>query len=415
MAAITTLPRETLDEILSNLSCPDLASMTRVSRHFHFISQPLLYTSPYLGERPETTGSGSICSSLGILLRTLLIPGHEILASHVRSICLVSEAVHIDKSSHYSNDTFNRFISLASKFSIHAPTRSHAGQFMVLLDLLPRLEVLHISRPVVLSSVAHILKSNITTAALPCGLQSLSELHCYSARTIYSISSHTLVVFMKLPRIRIIDVPDVRTYMDSVIFNAAAASSAVTHLRFSYANMSPSAISQVLLVPIALTHFSYTASMGCGFDIESFMAALTPLRVSVRSLHLDFRQVGGIPIDYDEEFQIGNDGWSLREWPFLQTLSCSLMPLLCLKGSPRMMNLLPVSLRELGILRDLYGKDPEEAEQIVEMLEQKQWAVPRLGELSMELGWGASEGVVNQLTMACKAAGVSLVQESFCW
>lgn len=206
-------------------------------------------------------------------------------------------------------------------------------------------------------------------------------------------------------------------YADPLGFNAAAASSAVTHMRFSWPNMSHSVLSQVLLVPIALTHFSYTALTGRGFDIQSFVAAITPLRVSLRSLHFDFSDVALMTGydddgDDDEEFQKPHYEVSLRDWPLLQTLSCSLMPLLQLYDSPRLMNLLPVGLRELEVLRSSDWLIDEEAEHILEMLGQKQWAVPRLEKLVVDPKWRGGEDVRHTLKVACETAGVRFVEES---
>lgn len=407
MAALTTLPVETLVEILSNLSCRDLCSMTRVSRRFQLISEPLLYRSPYLR---RTNGTGSTGSSVGILLRTLLSPGRETLASYVRFLHLKSSDVGADHSSHFSSDTITRIAFIASKFGIQGPLKSKAAQLMVLLDLLPRLQVLHLTPLRILCSFTRILDSNIATDTLPSGLQSLCEFRSYLAQPSHEVNPQTLVSYMKLPNIRRITVSSLNRYQDSAILNSTVATSGVTHLRFPSAHMRASVLSPVLLVPIALTHFSYSGSGDRNFTLPSFMAALAPLRLSLQSLHLHFSKV--------EEFQLPYPEGSLRDWPMLQTLSCPLLPLLGkgkLNGSPRLMDVLPVSLREFEVLQDSYWQVAQEVEQIVEMLQQKESAVPRLAKLAVVLGRYGRYQMVKRLEVACKAAGVSLVEESFCW
>lgn len=148
------------------------------------------------------------------------------------------------------------------------------------------------------------------------------------------------------------------------------------------------------------------------------MAALEPLKKSLQVLHLDFGDVGLTTSDEEEEFSLPYNEGSLKDWPVLRTLSCSLMPLLGkgqLDGSPRLADVLPVSLRELEILQDSHWWVSEEADQVVEMLGLKEGVVPHLEKVAVVMEWGKSERVLERLVAACKAAGVSFVDESFCW
>lgn len=145
------------------------------------------------------------------------------------------------------------------------------------------------------------------------------------------------------------------------------------------------------------------------------MAALVPLQPSLQYLHLDF---GNIDLDTGDEPVLVYDEGSLREWPVLRTLSCSLMPLLGkgqLHGSPRLVSVLPPSLRELEILEDSYWHAPEKAEQVVEMLAEKQWAVPYLEKIAVVMESGNTQSVRDKMVVACEAAGVRFVEDSFCW
>lgn len=410
MAALTTLPFETVVEILSNLSCLDLSSMTRVSRRFQLIAEPLLYKSPFLTKSRRASGTGATSSSLGILLRTLLTPGREVLASHVRCLRLMSNEVGADHACHFSADTVIRIALIASKFGINGPLESKAAQLMVLLDLLPRLQVLHISPLRILSWFTRILDLNMATDTLPSGLQSLCEFRSSTAHRSHQITSETLVSYMKLPNIRTITVSSLNYHKSPAILDAAAATSGITHLRFSSAYMVASVLSPVLRVPIALTHFSFSGFAAGNHSVSSFMAALAPLRMSLRSLHLYFKNLGEFKLPYREG--------SLRDWPMLQTLSCPLMPLLGngkLNGSPRLMDVLPVSLREFEVLEDAYWSIAQEVEQIVEILQQQKSAVPRLTKLAVVRGCRSNYRLMYELKAACRAAGVSFVNESFRW
>lgn len=416
MTILNDLPYETLVETLSLLSCADLLSATRVSCRLHHISQPLLYKAPCLTKTPS---SGAARPSLEIFLRTLLTPGRESLASHVRSLSLQWDGIVAEPASQYPTDSIAVITAMASKLNIRNPLKSQGAQLMLLLDLLPRLHVLRLSPPNSRSSFTRLLEASMAAGMLPRGLQSLREIHCPRADTGNEISPVRLLKFFKLPCIRSIDVPSVDRYNLSVpTMEAAAATSPVTHLRLSHATSSLWVLGYVLGVPIALTHFSYSAvSDGC-FNLPCFMATLAPLRPSLQYLHLDFGDVGFTSSDEEEEFQLPYDEGSLREWPVLRTLSCSLMPLLGKEereGSPRLANVLPPSLRELEVLQDCHWEIWQGANQVVEMLAQKESAVPHLEKLAMVMGWGGSQRVVYELTAACEVAGVSFVKESFCW
>ncbi|KAL0636969.1 hypothetical protein Q9L58_004072 [Maublancomyces gigas] len=199
---------------------------------------------------------------------------------------------------------------------------------------------------------------------------------------------------------------------------AAAETSTVTRLRFSYAEMSSWALQYILRVPIALSHFSYSPVDDIDIDLPQLMSAMAPLRPSVQYLHLDFCNVELMTIDEVDKFILPYDEGSLRSWSMLRTLSCSLMPLLGngqRDGSPRLMNVLPAGIRELEILEDCIWSIPEKVDQIVEMLAQKDWVVPCLEKLAVVLKLVKCQRATDELTIACEAAGVSFVEDSFVW
>lgn len=428
MAVLTSLPYETLVEILSLLPCPDLASTARVSTRFHLLSQPLLYTVPYLKMSPEIPKTRATGSSLVIFLRTLLTPGREGLASHVRSLRFEWDGITLDPIVEYWSGTTTPLIKPDEESWSYpiTPTKSHltggdplqpqGRQLMLLLDLLPRLEVLHFSPPSYRPSFSRFLESAAVEETLPCGLKSVREIFCPATDDCNGVRCRTLLVFLQLPQIRRIDVTTINRFRSPECqMENAASSSTVTHLRFSCAGLPDWLLSTVLLVPLALTHFSYTIIPSSGFQLSEFLASLVPLRPSLQYLHLDFSAMGSRT---SGDLRLVSDEGSLREWPVLRTLSCSLIPLLGggrRDGSLRLVNMLPLGIVELEILPDGFWSVEEQVEQVVEMLAEKRWVVPCLERLAVLVEEGMTQGVLDSLVVACQAAGVSFVQDSFRW
>lgn len=291
---------------------------------------------------------------------------------------------------------------------------------MLLLDLLPGLQVLHLNPPLGRSSFTRLWHD---TATVPRGLESLREFHCpplpeTDSDTSDGISPSTLLLFMKLPHIHRIEIPSVdRHYIPVNPLVAAAATSRVTHLRLSHALTSAWTLTSVLRVPIALTHFSFSAVSDSNVNLPAIMGALVHIRQSLRCLHLDFRDAA-LTSDDEGEWWVPHEEGSLRHWPVLRTLSCSLMPLLGkgqLDEAVHLVDVLPVSLRELEVLQDWHWRVSEEVDEVVEMLERKEYVVPQLEKLAVVMVWGRNEGLVQRLVAACELAGVSLVEESFSW
>lgn len=357
---------------------------------------------------PNTRATGS---SLEIFLRTLSTPGRETLASHVRTLHFEFENISVEPGEEY----WSGYTTPTESHPITSDTSQPQGrQLMILFDLLPRLQILHFSPPNYRPSFSRLLESAADDMTLPCGLNSLREVHCPPTDDSDGVRWHTLRAFLQLPQIRRIEVTCINRFrMSEIDRGRGASSSTVTHLRFSHSEIPDWLLSNALLAPIALTHFSYSIFPSRGFLLSEFMATLVPLRPSLQYLHLDF---GNMVLP--SELQLPHNDASLREWPLLRTISCSLIPLLGggpRDGSPRLMDVLPPSLRELEILWDSYWSFSDAADQIVEMLAEKRWAVPYLERLAVVAESGMAQGVLDNLVVACEAAGVSFVKDSFCW
>lgn len=150
--------------------------------------------------------------------------------------------------------------------------------------------------------------------------------------------------------------------------------------------------------------------------LPAFMKTIAILRSTLRNLKLDF---AGEPPFEDEEFELPFPEGSLRDWPVLQVLRCSLVPLLgrgVTEESARLVDVLPPGLRELEVLRDWRWGEDEAVRQVVEVLGKKKDAVPGLVKVAVfGAGGSGGEGGVQELVRACDRAGVCFVQELAGW
>lgn len=392
MPTLDTLPYETLTEILSSLSNADLAHISRVSSHLCAVAEPLLYKAPRLSESKRP--------SLAIFLRTLLLPGRESLATHVKSLWV---DWHRDWRGHDSLDTPGL---------PHSPESCGTEELVLLLDLLSSLQVLEVLPGNNSSDFTRLLESyDGQLSTLPLGLQSLREFRC-GILSFRSMSVRTVLTLLRLPCIRSISTPiNPENVLILPLADHTAASSSITDLRIS--NNLPIASLRHLLKDLpALTHFSYTVFVPDDFDLQAFMPVFELLRNSLQHLHLD--------IMTDEEPEMDDDlpfiGGSLRTWPVLRTLSCALMPLLGKRDEVdtlRLVNVLPPSLRQLGILHDHYWTYAEAMTQAGELVGQMETVVPKLECLAVVQNWG-SDGVLEaKLNLLCEKAGVRYEEDCF--
>lgn len=394
MAVLEDLPYETLAQCLSHLSCADLASMIRVSRRFHDVSQPLLYRSPCLTNTPSTLPR--ILCSLGIFLRTLLSPGREALGSQVRSLRLTLDDT--DHVSEYPPDALARITAIASHLGIANPVALQGPHLMILLELLPRLHALHISPP-----NARFLE---TATTLPRGIQSLRSLHYIPTPLINFIKWKRIISALRLDALRRLDLRHTTICLNrvGVAASAPAGFSTITHLRMSMSSMTFKTLHTLLAVPRALTHFACDVESAWYFSLPSFMKAMAPFRHTLRCLRLEFED----PV-FEEPTAAPPVEDALRGWTALRSLTCPLLLLMGVAPAPdaqRLVHLVPPGLCELEVIRDAQWGTEEVVRQVVEMLECKTEETPGLERLAVgELGGPDAEMVVA----ACAVAGVSLV------
>lgn len=414
MPVLEQFPHEITAEILSYLPQSDLISTCSLSRYMRAISQPVLYRAPILAyneAEPPTP--------LQKLLRTLLSPGGETLAIYVHSFSIVydgdddnlddddDEPDTPDDSPGLTPDalsTLAMLVAAATPLGLQQYLKYQDGQLLLLLHLLPRLKILHfIPLHECGQSFFDFIDADMVALpadTLPHGLRQLREFWCPAGGDA-GISPSNLLTVLSLPCIRKIHTQVVKA--SSICFETAklaVATSTVTNLLFTEADNSQRSLECILKIPIALTHFAYST----GFSYPTFHmgVALQPLRASLKHLHLEFKDV---------PLEVG----SLRDWPALQTIRCSLTVLLGKgpqKDSPRLSDVLPVGLRELAILRDRYWPVAVEVGMEVELLGQKAISVPALLTLGVDISQAnLARDVRYQSTLrgVCVATGVALV------
>lgn len=134
-------------------------------------------------------------------------------------------------------------------------------------------------------------------------------------------------------------------------------------------------------------------------------AALRPVRETLRHLDLDvFRCVGR-----KASGVCGNDSiGSLREWPALRSVRCSLAVLVGIEG--KLVDVLPLRLEALETVEDPLWTVAEVVGEVLEVVRSKQRAVPRLRTVAVHVGRGKSGEVMRPLRDACVAGGVRLVE-----
>lgn len=158
MASLNTLPFETLTQILSTLPNADLAHVSRVSSRLCAVAEPLLYKAPYLSERKRPL--------LTIFLRTLLLPGRQSLATHVKSFRIDWYGVSCEQDSPNTPRL------------PHSP-ESDVTELIFLLHLLSSLKILEIVFVDAPSDSTRLLESHdVQPSTLPLALPSLRKLFC---------------------------------------------------------------------------------------------------------------------------------------------------------------------------------------------------------------------------------------------
>lgn len=304
-------------------------------------------------------------------------------------------------------------LSLANPYSLADPFASAGGQVVLLLHLLHRLHRLTVipardpDQFAIFMSMQHLLPP---TMRLPVALQSLSEVVWYTGWRDSGVTPTILLSLLKLPRIRMIDVQICsiirRPFPASNATIAAIGTSPVTHLELSFSGTSSWRLTPILLIPRALTHFTYRTTCGNHIAICDLRQALVPLQSTLQHLYLDlFESVEMSEYGARQKESLG----SFREWSVLRHLGCSLIVLLA-EDRSRLADVLPSGLQTLETVFDPFWKLNEVVREVVVMLERKHEMVPCLRQVGVHLDTPKSPEMMEWLTGACQVAGVELVE-----
>ncbi|KAL0639486.1 hypothetical protein Q9L58_001515 [Maublancomyces gigas] len=392
MTLLKLLPNELVDQILSDLPNPDLASACCVCRRLYHIALPLLYREPHL------TTTDQQPTSLELFLRTLLTPACEYFGSNVR--CLTIEwtrrRIRLDEGE-------PPFLAAArSRFALGDARPPELMQVILLLRLVPRLEALHLPIARMPLSLMSSINPVYQLETIPPTLRDFT--YQWNAATNW-INAGNLLSLLGLPRIRSIVIPGwFESGYTAVDAGAdAAGTSSLTHLMILSGSMGVQPLRNILSIPRALAHFVYRpAGIAFNFSFASFALALHPLKHSLISLELDFRVANAQVPSHLPPTTIG----SLRDWPALRSLTCTLRMLLE-KDSRGLAWLLPAGIRELRILDDVEPPLQEAVNVVVELMAVKE-VVPALEMVRVYEYHMKSKRLRKRLKKACWAAGVGL-------
>lgn len=143
------------------------------------------------------------------------------------------------------------------------------------------------------------------------------------------------------------------------------------------------------------------------YNFQAFRTALAPLQSSLTNLVLYYWTTRTLNTHHGgPSTTIG----SLRDWPVLRSLHCSLLPILGLglPGESRdIARVLPVCIRELEILDDQFWTPDDALHEAVVMVRQKKAVLPELRKVVVYSRGGGDTVARERLRRACVDAGVA--------
>lgn len=195
------------------------------------------------------------------------------------------------------------------------------------------------------------------------------------------VHPESFLTLMLLPSIRVVDVRMVEDMeIDGVDLDQWTGVSCVTDLRFGFGDITAGSLRRILMFPKALARFTYggEASGGRrGFDAPEVGRALQRHRGTLEYLEVGFTDDVDLDEDEDRWSEVEYEGviGSLRGWPALVKIKCDLTLLLGKgpeKAVGRLVNVLPIVIREFEIDFDCFWTAEQVVEEVVQMLEMKE-------------------------------------------
>lgn len=290
----------------------------------------------------------------------------------------------------------------------------------LLLDLLPRVQVLHLCPPDSRSGDNDFLEIPQPSVRLPLALYNLRELSCTWISNHRGVSTVMFATLLSLSNLRtlevqLIDVPsDSDTDIDlAVLFPLR--SSAVTTLHISYWRLVTGALARVLAVPRGLKHLSIGLSTSA-IGLPEFYSAVAPLKPTLQVLEV--QHVRGSRSWDAYQGYVSPPAESFHDWPALRALRCPLRLLLGDCGAPgarHLWQVVPGALCEVAVATDTSWGSGETVEEFGELVWRKLHfgEVPRLVRGTVELDRRDEVVVWGKIRELFDSAGVELLVGGF--
>lgn len=274
--AVNTIPVELLHEIFTYLGFTDQLSVPLVSPRWYATSRVALYQSLSL-----------IPVSLMLFLRTVLTPGLEYLATHVRTLTVTWKSLHAEP---IEPADLPRFDAAAQHYCLTQPRTMTNDYVELLLHLLPRVHELHLCPPDAPSSYNDFLGATPNSVHLPLALRSVRHLSCTWISHHHGVTSEMLLAMLTLPNIRTLEV-EILEDIDDPYPAITTATSPISKLHISYSQISLQSLARILQVPWALRHLSFSSTTYVmSTNLEELYPALEPLRPTLQLLELQVGQ-----------------------------------------------------------------------------------------------------------------------------
>lgn len=415
MLDYNTIPNEIFVEIFASSSTdsPFLSSISLVNRRFHSLVEPILYKLIHL------SGDRSLPSAIQQFLRTVV--SRPLLASYVRLLNV--DWVHpLQATLGVTSDSQDlhelRIFSAAARSAglLHS-VESQGAQVALLVHLLPNLLALDVfpprNYPNDAPDIFYLMLAEyafLPTTSLPIGLRYMRTVSFGAGGS--EVSPKALLTILKLPCIREVYV-HITADLDEILTTSpiatafATGTSTVTNLEFGYGAVNTYSLARIITMPRTLTRFSYTScdSVPGSFKCAVFGMALQRFRGTLQELVLRFRSVID-ETDGDEQGTLG----SLRDWPVLKFIRCSLTALVgraAMGGVAQLREVLPLAAESIAIDEDGDWVHWKVTEQMVDLVEGGEFG--RLKEVVLAGKGDVVEGKVKtRLLEACDSAGVEL-------
>lgn len=355
----TRILPEILLDVFSYLPFRDTVSVSQVSHAWRFLSQKQLYSEPLLTE----------ASSASLFLRTLLTPGLESLAVHVRDLTVTGENT------------------------------------LPLLHMLPRLDGLTLYIPDEPDTLNDFLRGTHEPENLPLAFRSISRFSCvWPPRQSDHVPQKLLTMF-GLPRVHTLKFFTLYE-MEFSFPTSQHKTSAVTTLQFVNSVIPCSSLDHILHLPRALTRLYFIGTITYS-DINrtGFQVALEPLRMTLQELEFIIDDDPSSPDVSGPPPPI-----SFRSWPVLRRLRCQIRILLGWSWGKELHfleDVLPPCIRDFGVITENDWYFNEVARMATHLVRRKQMVMPMLERFVCFTGWMDVE-MAQKLQVACDDAGVVL-------